>query len=440
MKRLLIITYYWPPAGGSGVQRWLKFVKYLAKNNFHCIVYTPENPEMPVIDNSLLKDLPDENLQVLKTKIFEPYTAYKILTGKSKKEKITVSFLKEHSSKTSFAEKLSKWIRGNCFIPDAKMFWIKPSVRFLSNYLKHHQVDLIISTGPPHSMHLIALHLKNKFPNIPWIADFRDPWTNIDFLNDLYLTHCAKKKHQYLEKKVVQTADAVISISPTLTKELQLLDNCHSEKFYTLTNGFDVDDYKYLQQNMNDNSESFILTYAGLIPPNRNPKVLWQALYLLAKENKLPTHFKVQLIGKVDASVKESIQPLNIEQYIEFIDYLPHSDVLIKEDQANALLLIINEAPNSKGILTGKIFEYLALQKPILAIAPKDGDAAKIIYQTKAGIVVEHHQVNEMKNALLQLIEGKISPPSKSNVLQYSRENLTKQLIEIINKLLYKKF
>ena len=440
MKRLLIITYYWPPAGGSGVQRWLKFVKYLAKNNFHCIVYTPENPEMPVIDNSLLKDLPDENLQVLKTKIFEPYTAYKVLTGKSKKEKITVSFLKEHSSKTSFAEKLSKWIRGNCFIPDAKMFWIKPSVRFLSNYLKHHQVDLIISTGPPHSMHLIALHLKNKFPNIPWIADFRDPWTNIDFLNDLYLTHCAKKKHQYLEKKVVQTADAVISISPTLTKELQLLDNCHSEKFYTLTNGFDVDDYKYLQQNMNDNSESFILTYAGLIPPNRNPKVLWQALYLLAKENKLPTHFKVQLIGKVDASVKESIQPLNIEQYIEFIDYLPHSDVLIKEDQANALLLIINEAPNSKGILTGKIFEYLALQKPILAIAPKDGDAAKIIYQTKAGIVVEHHQVNEMKNALLQLIEGKISPPSKSNVLQYSRENLTKQLIEIINKLLYKKF
>jgi hypothetical protein len=184
MKRLLIITYYWPPAGGSGVQRWLKFVKYLSKNNFYCTVYTPENPEMPVIDNSLLKDIPSQNLQVIKTKIFEPYTAYKTLTGKSSKEKITVSFLKEHSSKTSFTEKLSKWIRGNCFIPDAKMFWIKPSARFLSNYLKHHQVDAIISTGPPHSMHLIALHLKNKFPNISWIADFRDPWTNIDFLNE----------------------------------------------------------------------------------------------------------------------------------------------------------------------------------------------------------------------------------------------------------------
>ena len=440
MKRLLIITYYWPPAGGSGVQRWLKFVKYLSKNNFYCTVYTPENPEMPVIDNSLLKDIPSQNLQVIKTKIFEPYTAYKTLTGRSSKEKITVSFLKEYSSKTSFAEKLSKWIRGNCFIPDAKMFWIKPSARFLSNYLKHHQVDAIISTGPPHSMHLIALHLKNKFPNISWIADFRDPWTNIDFLNDLYLTNYSKKKHQQLEKKVVQTADAVISVSPTLTEELKALDSKHPEKFYTLTNGFDEEDYKDILPSNNEHKEKqFILTYAGLIPPNRNPKVLWQALHLLAKENKLHNHFKVQLIGKADASVKESIQQWDIEQYIQYVNYLPHSEALIKEAQADALLLIVNEAPNSKGILTGKLFEYLALQKPILAIAPKDGDAAKIIEQTKAGIVVEPYNVNEMKDAVLQLIEGKVPSPPKSNVLQYSRENLTLQLIDIINKHLYNK-
>lgn len=438
MKKILIITYYWPPAGGSGVQRWLKFVKYLTRKNYYCIVYTPENPEFPVIDNSMLKDIPQKNFEVIKTKIFEPYSIYKFFTGKSKKEKITVSFLSENQNKSSFKEKISQWIRGNFFIPDAKMCWIKPSVRYLSDYIRKNKIDVIISTGPPHSMHLIALGLKNKFPNIRWIADFRDPWTNIDFLNDLYLTKWAQKKHQQLEKKVVQPADAVISVSPTLTYELSQLSPHQNKKFFTITNGFDEEDYYELNNLQNQSiskEDSIVITYAGLIPPNRNPEVLWKAIHQLANENLLPQNFKVHLIGKVDISVWENIQKYNIERYIKKTDYLPHSEVLKLETQADALLLIINNAPNSKGILTGKLFEYLALQKPIIAIGPTDGDAAKIIQSINAGVVIDYNDVEAMKKALLQIIHHQLSSPQKKDITLFSRNHLAEQLIQIIENL-----
>lgn len=433
MKKILVITYYWPPAGGSGVQRWLKFIKYLTRKNYHCIVYTPENPEIPVIDHSLLKDIPHKNIEIIKTKIFEPYSIYKIITGKSTKENISVSFLNENKTKRSLAENISKWIRGNFFIPDARVYWVKPSFKYLSDYLSKHKTDIIISTGPPHSMHLIAMAVKRKFPDIKWIADFRDPWTNIDFLNELRLTKRALKKHHSLEKKVIQSADIVISVSPHLTRELSMLDSSNIQKFFTITNGFDLEDYFSLPMR-SYNGNRYTITYAGLMPPNRNPRVLWKALQELLKENLLPQHFKIQLIGKIDAAVWEEIKNMNIEKYVEKINYLPHSDVLIKEAASDALLLIVNNAPNSKGILTGKLFEYLALQKPLLAIGPKDGDAAQIIYNTKAGLVVDYSDINEMKKALINLIKNEIFPPDKQSILKYSREYLTNELIEIIEK------
>lgn len=438
MKKILIITYYWPPAGGSGVQRWLKFVKYLTRKNYYCIVYTPENPEFPVIDNSILKDIPPKNFEVIKTKIFEPYSLYKFFTGKSKKEKITVSFLSENKIKSSFKEKISQWIRGNLFIPDAKMCWIKPSINYLSDYIQKNKIDVIISTGPPHSMHLIALGLKNKFTNIRWIADFRDPWSNIDFLNDLHLTKWAQQKHQQLEKKVVQSADAVISVSPTLTYELSQLSPELKTKFFTITNGFDEEDYyelNNLQHPSTPKDNSIVITYAGLIPSNRNPEVLWKAIQQLSNENLLPQNFTVHLIGKVDISVWENIQKYNVERYIKKTEYLPHSEVLKLETQADALLLIINNAPNSKGILTGKLFEYLALQKPIIAIGPTDGDAAQIIKTTNAGVVIDYNDIESMKNTLLQIIHHKISSPQIKDVMLFSRNHLTEQLIQVIESL-----
>ena len=200
-KKVLIITYYWPPSGGAGVQRWLKFVKYLPKFGWEPIVFTVQNGEYPVIDNSLVNDV-SSNLQVIKSPIWEPYSVYKKLTGRKKEETINSGFLVE-SEKSKFIENIGKWIRGNFFIPDARKFWIKPSVKTLSNFLIKHPVDIIISSGPPHSSHLIAKKLKSKF-NIPWVSDFRDPWTNIDYYKELKLTKWADQKHKVLEKDVLK--------------------------------------------------------------------------------------------------------------------------------------------------------------------------------------------------------------------------------------------
>jgi hypothetical protein len=197
MKKVLILTYYWPPSGGAGVQRWLKFVKYLRNFGWEPVVYTALNGEMPVIDLSLEKDVP-KDITILKTKIWEPYSIYKTFIGRKKDEKINASFLSE-TKKKSFAEKISVWIRGNYFIPDARKYWIKPSIKYLTDYLNKNKIDVIISTGPPHSMHLIALGLKQHFPNIKWMADFRDPWTNIDFYSELMLSESADRKHKDLE-------------------------------------------------------------------------------------------------------------------------------------------------------------------------------------------------------------------------------------------------
>lgn len=437
MKRILIITYYWPPAGGSGVQRWLKFVKYLTQNNFHCIVYTPQNPERPVIDHSFAKDIPTKNFQLLQTKITEPYSIYKLFTGKSSKEKITVSFLNENKRKNSISETISKFIRANVFIPDAKMLWIKPSVKFLSQYIKKNPVDVVISTGPPHSLHVIGMKLKQTFPHLKFIADFRDPWTNIDFMNELPLTSFAKKLHRKLEKQVVKTADVVISVSPTLSKELSLLDPENKNKFYTITNGFDEEDLKEISQNNTSeiNKTHIVLTYAGLIPSNRNPHVLWNALFDLKKENKIPDNFKIQLIGKTDASITEHIRSMQLESLIEQKEYLPHQEVLKLEHYADALLLIVNNSVNSKGILTGKLFEYLALQKPIIAICPTDGDAAKIIYETNSGVVVDYNDTGKMKDVLIKLFHHQLPVPDKEKIQQYSRQSLTKELIKIIHSI-----
>lgn len=433
MKKVLIITYYWPPCGGSGVQRWLKFTKYLAKKNYHCIIYTPSSPESPVIDNSLLKDIPQNNYEVIKTEIFEPYKLYRFFTNKNKSEKITTSFLSENSTnkKLSLKEKISRWVRGNFFIPDARMFWIKPSVKYLSDYLKKNKIDIIITTGPPHSMHLIGLGIKKKYPNIKWIADFRDPWTNIDFINDLHLTTFALKKHAQLEKEVVRTADKIITVSYTLTNELKALCPHNNNNFYTITNGFDSDDFEIIAHSQKKQTNQFIITYAGLLPPNRNPLILWEALAELSEKKLLNKEIKIQLIGKSDISVWNAIKDNNIAHLVEKIDYLPHSEVIKKQADADALLLLINRAPNSKGILTGKLFEYLASNKPIIAIGPTDGDAAKIIKESNAGFIIDYDDIESMKQTLLTIINTPIVT-NNSAIQKFSREALTNELIKLI--------
>lgn len=430
MKRVLIITYYWPPSGGAGVQRWLKFTKYLPKYGWQPVVFTPENIEAPVIDKSLLSDLPPE-VEVIKNKIWEPYDLYKFFLGKKKEEKIQTGFISEGKSKSKFQEKISIWIRGNIFIPDARKYWIKPSIKYLLEYLRENPVDVIVSTGPPHSTHLIAMEL-NELLNIPWIADFRDPWTNIDFYKDLNLTKWADKKHRFLEKKVLECANYVISISKTMSKEFQLIHP--SNKYHVITNGFDSDDYVNLP--VLKKSQKIRFAHIGSISQNRNPLLFWNALARLKQKygiEYLADKIEIQLVGTVDYSVKQIIIDSGLDDLVQYVSHVEHSEVIKFQQEAHYLILAINNSPNAKGVLTGKLFEYLASETPIVGIGPIDGDAADILNETGCGKMYD--SIDELfkflENSLNNIKTEYLGKPEI--VRTFSREFLTKKLVEVLN-------
>ena len=426
IKKVLIITYYWPPSGGAGVQRWLKFVKYLREFGWEPIVYTPENGEMPSLDQSLMKDLP-HGIEILKTPIWEPYDTYKKLTGKKKEEKINSGFLSENA-KTKRTEKIAVWIRGNFFIPDARKFWIKPSVKYLKSYLKDNPVDAIVSTGPPHSMHLIAKELKRIF-QIKWVADFRDPWTNIDFYKDLMLSNAADKKHKRLEKEVIQEADVVLSVGATMGKELTELGAKRSE---VITNGYDIEEN--VEPVVLDNK--FSIAHIGTMTKSRNPTILWEILSSLAEENeKFKNRLEIKLVGKVDVTVMDSIEKFNLSSYVRKIKYLPHNEVVLEQRKSHLLLLVINDTPNAKGILTGKFFEYMSSGRPTLCIGPNDGDVAEIMRETEAGSVFESKDGEALKQYILKSFEGNSAFKTNSFVEKYSRKLLTKKLVSILDSI-----
>ena len=427
MKKVLIITYYWPPSGGSGVQRWLKFVKYLRDFGWEPIVYTPENPENPETDISLQKDIP-QNITILKTPIWEPYSFYKKFTGKKKSQRINAGFLSENK-KPNLLENFSIWIRGNFFIPDARKFWIKPSVKFLEKYLSKNPVDVVISTGPPHSMHIIAYHLKKKL-NIKWIADFRDPWTNIDFYNELRLSSWADKKHHNLEQKVLYNADKVIVISKTMSEDMKRL---HKRHYDVITNGFDNDDLQTTDIHLD---KKFSIAHIGTMPKTRNPEALWKVLYVLVKENyQFASDLEIKLVGRVDYTVIQMLKQYNLLNYLNKIEYLPHDKVINIQQQSQILLLLLNDTPNAKMILTGKFFEYLSAQRPILCIGPTDGDAAKILNETKSGYISDFKDEEKLKNNILELYskyKDGISLFESTGIQKYSRKNLTRELAELM--------
>lgn len=431
MKKVLILTYYWPPGGGAGVQRWLKFVKYLREFGWEPIVYTAENGEMPVIDNSLEKDIP-ENISVLKTKIWEPYSFYKAFIGKKKDDKINASFLSENK-KPSFTERISVWIRGNFFIPDARKYWINPSVKYLKDYLEKNHVDAIISSGPPHTMHLIALGVKKQFPDIKWVADFRDPWTNIDFYDELMLTASSDAKHKKLELEVLSGADSIISVGKTMSEDFKKIYTKQPEKFHVITNGYDEDD---VYKGVLEKDKKFSIAHIGTLVKSRNPETLWKVLKTLVNENEnFKKDLEIKLVGKVDFFVKEQIEIYGLSSFVRKIDYLPHDEVIKEQQKTKVLLLLVNQTKNAKSILTGKIFEYLAAQVPVLAIGPPDGDLADILNQTKSGLISGFNDENQLKKNILEFYNGKVINFDKNEIARYSRRELTKELSGVLNKL-----
>ena len=432
MKRVLIITYYWPPSGGSGVQRWLKMSKYLPEYGWQPVIYTTENAEYPIIDHTLEKDVCPE-AEVIRRPIVEPYSLYKKFLG-IKQEKVQVGFASE-SKKSGWKEKLSVWIRGNCFIPDARRWWVNPSVRYLKNYLNEHPVDAIISTGPPHSMHLIAMKLKEAM-GIPWIADFRDPWTEIDYYNDLHLTRWADRRQHKLEHQVLTQADRVVTIGWDCARGLGRLGN---RNVRVVPNGYDWE--LEATQPTASLSQEFTLTHLGVVTPSRNAPQLWAALKeLKAEDAEFGKKLKIRLVGQVDRSVTEHLDAMGLRDNTEIIPYIPHGEVLPIQQSSQVLLLLINNTPNAKGILTGKLFEYLASGRPILCIGPEDGDAARVISETKSGVTVGFEDKEKMKEVVRSLyhryLENNLPNNISDKVGQYSRRAFAKKYADLLSKML----
>lgn len=422
-KRVLIITYYWPPSGGSGVQRWLKFAKYLPATGWEPVIFTPENPDFDLKDESLLRQIP-KNLEVLRFPIWEPYQLLNKVRGKKETHPGRLLEQKEKS----WLERAAIWARANLLVPDPRIFWVKPSVKFLSDLVEKGQFDAIITTGPPHSMHLIGLELKRKF-RIRWIADFRDPWSGWEFLDTLPMSDRIRKKHLSLEKSVLQEADEVITISPTFQDDLSKLAN---REIRLLTNGFDLDDLPAGFKVKVKKSGSFHLVYTGIIDSIRNPIPLLKAM----KEEFETTadQVKMTFVGRVSESVKSFVQEDRwLSKIVYFPGYVSHSEVFEFYAAADALVLILTDTKNAKGNIPGKVFEYLATGIPILALGDPAGDTAKILSEAGAGKVIFHTAHSKIQVALRELTERSELLDFSRSIAKFTRESLSVQLGQILD-------
>ena len=426
-KKILIITYYWPPAGGPGVQRWLKFAKYLPENNWEPIIYTPENPSYPLLDESLVKDVP-KNIQIIQNKIWEPYQFAEKLNKKNKKFKAGQFDVGKNQS---WKSKLSIFVRGNFFIPDARKFWVNPSISFLKKYLEANPVDVIVTTGPPHSLHLIGKGLKKYFPDIKWIADFRDPWTEISYYKHLKLTSWADQKHRKLEKEVFQTADVTLATSYGDAENFRKA----GANSACITNGFDKEE---LNKKSVKNSK-FTLSYIGVLEQLRNPENLWKVLSGIVQEDSdFAQNFELRFVGRVDDIILENLQGSPLKDNLNLIGYIPHEQSVKEMENADMLLITNFPKQESAGIIPGKIFEYLATQNPILSVGPEKADVEKILNETKAGEHFTYQDHEAIRSFILENYDSwkkNTVNQNSENLMQFSRRNLTANLASLLNSI-----
>jgi glycosyltransferase involved in cell wall biosynthesis len=408
-------------------------VKYLRDFGWEPIVFTVKNGEYPETDATLLAEIP-QGVSVIRRPILEPYTFYKLFKGTKKNTKITPNFFTQKNE--GFVQNLAIFIRSNFFIPDARMWWIKPSIAYLKKYLQNHPVDAIISTGPPHSLHLIAQGVKKEF-DLPWLADFRDPWTNIDYFSKLTLLPFAKEKHKRLEKEVLSESDRVVTVSPTWARELAQLGERHVD---VITNGFDESDFASKSHHLDD---KFTIVHPGMFSKARNHEAFWQAISELVQENSFfAKDLSIRFYGITDISVLESARKYGLEPYISIGNYVPHDEIVGIMSSAWVLLLSVHDSPNLQGFVPGKLFEYLASKRPIFCIGPENGDSAAIIKETKSGLVAGFKDKTKMKINLMVLFSdfvNGIKDQGGQHLEKYSRKTLTGKLATLLNEMTDKK-
>ncbi|MEG0795099.1 MAG: glycosyltransferase family 4 protein [Odoribacter sp.] len=423
-KKILILTYYWPPAGGPGVQRWLKFAKYLPESGYQPIILTvdPLQAEYPLQDESLQTDV-SKDLPVFRTNCSGLYEWYKKFT-KSKTAPYS-GFANEH--KPNLKQKIARFIRGNFFLPDARRGWNYHAYSKAIELIREYHIQTIITTGPPMSTHLIGLKLQ-KTAKINWIADFRDPWTDIYYYHEMYPTWLAQQIDAKYERQVLIKADSIITVSPFIKEQLASKSlSISKNKIKIIPNGYDESDFL----NEIEKENIFTVTYTGTIAASYTMDAFLMAVKQLSAEIPL----KIKFIGKISPAIAEKIKD-SIPNNIELIDSVPHQKSVEYLKKASVLLLIIPNITGNKGNLTGKLFEYIGSRVPILCIGPTQGDAATIIDECQAGECFDYLDQNGMYHFLKQQYFNFQQPEKivkNTNVLNYSRRLLTNQLNQILN-------
>ncbi len=427
-RRVLIVTYYWPPSGGSGVQRWLKFCKYLAPMGWDLTVLTPENPSFALRDESLVRDVPTA-VEVLKLPIWEPYQLYlKVGAFFGVKASQPTDFVS--TGRTSFFAAASAWVRGNFFIPDARVFWVRPAAQFIQSWMKPGEEPIIITTGPPHSIHLVGLRIKKQNPAVKWVADFRDPWSEWDLLDTFTLTRWARARHRYFERQVLTRADRVMTIAPFHQQRLAQLGGRPVD---VITNGFDPDDFTSITRKR---TAKFTIRHVGMVDELRDPRPFMAALRQLALEQpEFGNHVAVEFIGNVNSNFQQEVErDATLKALTTFTRAIPHQQLLQTYGETDVQLLVLAHTALAPGNLPGKFFEYLASGNPILAVGPVQGDARDVLVATGAGKIFERSDRAGITAALwfyYQQWKSGAAPPSNP-ALAYARPQLAKQLSDLL--------
>jgi hypothetical protein len=426
MKKVLIITYYWPPGSGSGVQRFLKFSKYLKQFGWEPIILTVKNGNFSSFDKSLEKDIAKDTL-VYKSSSLEPYYWYNLLFGKKNKHSISGSI---GLASESIFSKLALYIRANFFVPDARVGWNYFAFKKAEEILNSHKIDAVISTGPPQSSHLIAEKLKLKF-NLPWIVDFRDPWTSVFYNNLFPRSKRTIEKDKSIEDRIVKNADAISVVSNGLVEEFK----ARNENIHLIYNGYDDSDFENL--NVKKSEDEFVITYVGNFMSSQNVPTFWNCISDLVKTNdRFKDRLKIKLVGNIDDKVRSSISSNNLDKFTDIVGYVSHKKSVEYMKESDLLLFVIPNSVQNEKIITGKLFEYLATGNDIISFGPIQGDASNILDDMQKNKMLNYNDIKSTKQTLLHCFEkDKKDKPYSDGFKIYSRKALTNQLSILLDSL-----
>ncbi len=435
MKTVLILAYYFPPSGGPGVQRVLNYVKYLPAFGWRPVVITVENGDFPARDETLLAEIPAE-VTVIRTPIVEPYRLYRRLQGLPPNAPVDVEVLSKTGGTESWRSWMIRKIRETFFIPDARIGWFPFARKAVLSVLRQQHIDVLYTSSPPYTTAVVGLSVKRK-TGIPWIAGFRDPWTG--FLSAAQRWWLPRRVEQWLERNVVQGADVVECAWRGIVSDFRAkYPDVPADKFVVIPNGFNPDVAQPVPYKRN---AAFTLTYAGSLYGKRDPMPVIAALQTLVDQGEIEKeHFQLRIVGRIGEEVRRKLEQVPVQLLLE--PYVPFRESIRRLQQSEALLLIVDDSPHARDIVPGKLFEYLAVHRPIVAVAPMESEVATILEETAAGTVCAPEQVECLARTIAALyhawqrgqMEQWIARIRSDKVQRYSRRQLTQRFAALLEQ------